>query len=64
MQVTGSWFSKLCGIEMLLCPLRDCVALNQNKTDHCKAREQCGRPAGGLQLGPAQVQLPPGQGLH
>lgn len=33
-------------------------------THHGKAREEGGCPAGGLQLGPAQVELPPGEGLH
>lgn len=35
-----------------------------NITDHGEAREQRRGPAGRLQLGPAQVELPPGQGLH
>lgn len=37
---------------------------NIDTTDHCEARQQCRGPAGGLQLGPAQVEFPPGQGLH
>lgn len=33
-------------------------------TYHCKSREQSRGSAGGFQLGSAQVQLPPGQGLN
>ena len=65
--------------NMQSCPLRGCDSLKLVKkkekekkdkkkkvdpTDHCEAREQCRGPAGGLQLGPAQVEFPPGQGLH
>lgn len=34
-----------------------------NGTNHGEARQECRGPAGGLQLGPAQVELPPRQGL-
>lgn len=48
--------------------LRSSVALKLvrkvNITNHCEAREQCRGPARGLQLGPAQVEFPPGQSLH
>lgn len=64
-----TWNYELHGnINNRSCLLRGCVALKLvqrvNRTNHSEAREKCRGPAGGLQLGPAQVQFPPRQGLH